>query len=289
MAAVEIERPGGETSESTSFRLLPSSRPPRIRAINPGEDLGTALRKARRRRRISLAQAARDTRIAPRYLNALERGAPMDAFPAPMYARAFLREYTRYLRIETEPLLQLLAPYEPPPVAPTLAVLSKVPPPGGIRGRVLMLAGAAVLSILLVVGSQDPLAPSKTAVDPADLAAAIPSLMAAPGGVTAAAEEDLPRGPVGQAPAGALVQTTGRSWLRVTVDGAVVFEGTAPAGWSRSFADAERIEMLVGNAAAVALTVDGKAVGRLGAAGEVRRIFIVAGPDGFEVRNLPRA
>ncbi|MGH2786149.1 MAG: helix-turn-helix domain-containing protein [Actinomycetota bacterium] len=286
---MEIERTDGDASESTSFRLLPASRGPRIRSINPGEDLGTALRKARRRRRISLAEASRDTRIAPRYLSALERGAPMDAFPAPMYARAFLREYTRYLRIETEPLLQLLAtPSEPPPVAPTLAVLSKVPPPSGIRGRVLALAGAAVLSILLVVGSQDPLAPAKGAVDPAGLALAIPSLVTGTGGAVGT-EEDVPRGLTGAAPAAALVQTTGRSWLRITVDGVTVFEGTAPAGWTRSFDDARRIEMLVGNAAAVALTVDGRPVGRLGAFGEVRRVQIIAGPDGFAVRNLPRS
>lgn len=287
MAAVEIERPAGEAPGSTSFRLLPSSRRPRIRSIDPGNDLGTTLRRTRRRRRISLAQAARDTRIAPRYITALESGAPLDAFPAPMFARAFLREYARYLRIDAEPLLQLLAPYEPPPMAPTLAVLSKAAPRPGVRGRVLALAGAAVLSVLIVVGSQDPLAPPQ-APDITDAAAPIPAIVTAPGALDDA--DDIPRAPAGGVAVGvAQVETTGRSWLRVTVDGEVVFEGTAPAGWSRSFADAERIEMLVGNAAAVTLTVDGEAVGRLGRAGEVRRVLITAGPDGsLQVRNLPR-
>ena len=286
MAAVEIERPAGEAPDSTSFRLLPSSRRPRVRGIDPGDDLGTTLRRARRRRRISLAQAARETRIAPRYITALERGAPLDAFPAPMFARAFLREYARYLRIDPEPLLQLLAPFEPPPMAPTLAVLSKAAPRTGIPGRALALAGAAVLSVLLVVGSQDPLAPPNVK-DAVDLPAPIPAILAAPGGV-ADDIEDVPRGPAGAATSGTLIETTGRSWLRVTVDGDMVFEGMAAPGWNRSFPDAERIEMLVGNASAVSLTVDGKPVGRLGRAGEVRRVLIVAGPEGLEVRNLPR-
>lgn len=285
MAAVEIERPAAEASPSTSFRLLPSSRRSRIRAIDPGNDLGTTLRRARRRRRISLAQAARDTRIAARYITALESGAPLDAFPAPMFARAFLREYARYLRIEADPLLQLLAPYEPPPMAPTLAVLSKAAPRPGVRGRVLALAGAAVLSVLVVVGSQDPLAPPK-APDIADLAAPIPAIVGVPDVLDEA--DDVLRGPAGVAAARTQVRTTGRSWLRITLDGEVVFEGTAPAGWTRSFDDAERIEMLVGNAAAVSLTVEGNLIGRLGRVGEVRRVFITAGPDGLEVQNLPR-
>ena len=286
MAAVEIERPAGDAHGSTSFRLLPPARRPRIRSIDPGNDLGTTLRRARRRRRISLAQAARDTRIAPRYITALESGAPLDAFPAPMFARAFLREYARYLRIDAEPLLQLLAPYEPPPMAPTLAVLSKAAPRSGVRGRVLALAGAAILSVLIGVGSQDPLAPPE-APDIADLPVPVPAVVAAPGALDDA--DDIPRGPAGGVAAGAAqVEATGRSWLRITVDGEVVFEGTAPAGWIRSFAGAERIEMLVGNASAVSLTVDGRSIGRLGRTGEVRRIFITAGPDGFQVRNLPR-
>ena len=151
MATVEIERTpadGGDAHDSASFRLVPSSRAARVRRIDPGEDLGTALRKARRRRKISLAQASRDTRIGLRYLTALERGAPLEEFPAPMYARAFLREYARYLRLEAEPLLQLLAPYEPPPVAPSLAVLARVAPRKRGGGRLVALVVAAAVSVL---------------------------------------------------------------------------------------------------------------------------------------------
>lgn len=285
MAAVEIERPSADAHDSTSFRLLPSTRAPRIRSVDPGEDLGTILRRTRRRRRISLAKAARDTRIAPRYITALEHGAPLDAFPAPVFARAFLREYARYLRIETEPLLQLLTPYEPPPMAPTLAVLSRAAPRPGVRGRVLALAGAAALSLILVVGSMDPL-PPPASTGSVELPP-IPALAAQP--VAPASSDDVPRVPVGSSASTTLISTSGRSWLRIVVDGDVVFEGTASAGWSRSFDGATRIEMLVGNASAVDLTIGGRSYGVLGAAGEVRRVLIVAGPDGPEVKNLARS
>ena len=39
------------------------------------------------------------------YLSALESGAPLSAFPAPVYARGFLREYARYLGLDPEPLV----------------------------------------------------------------------------------------------------------------------------------------------------------------------------------------
>ena len=283
MAAVEIERPAGDAADSSSFRLLPSGRGQRIRRIDPGQDLGTALRRARRRRRISLEQAARDTRIAVRYLVALENGGSLDAFPAPMYARAFLREYARYLRIEPEPLLQLLTPYEPPPVAPTLAVLTRAAPERRPRGRVIALAGAAVLSVLVVLGSQDPLARPPVSDPVADIEP-MPTI-AAPAAPDLG--EEQPRG----LPAGGsavVASTTGRSWLRVTVDGKVVYEGTAPAGWSRSFHAGDRVEMLIGNAAAIDLTVGGRSYGALGRSGEVKRVLIVPGPNGPDVRVLDR-
>lgn len=285
MAAVEIEQPSGDSAHSTSFRLLPAGRAPRIRGIDPGLDLGTALRRARRRRRISLERAARDTRIATRYLTALEQGGRLEEFPAPMYARAFLRAYARYLRIDADPLLQLLAPYEPPPVAPTLRVLTRVAPERGPRGRVVALLGAAALSVLLVLGSQDPLARPGGA-DAARAAEPIPSIVSLPLGL----DRDVvaPHAGAPASASGIATRVTGRSWLRVTVGGRVVFEGTAAEGWTRTFDASEKIEILIGNAAAFELTVAGEPFGRLGAVGEVRRVVVTPTPEGPRVTILDR-
>ncbi len=293
MATVEIERTPldrGDATESTSFRLVPSSRQARVSRIDPGEDLGAALRKARRRRKISLAQASRDTRIGLRYLTALERGAPLEEFPAPMYAKAFLREYAWYLRLEAEPLLQLLAPYEPPPVAPSLAVLARVAPRRQGRGRLVALAVAAAVSVLLVLGADDPLRPPGTPA--AHLDGTIPEAAPATkdaGENAATATEDDARGLPGAGAITADLRASGRSWLRVVADGEVVYEGMAAQGWSRSFSGADRIEILIGNASAVDLLVNGRSMGPLGVAGEVRRLLITTGTDGPVVRNLARS
>jgi hypothetical protein len=293
LATVEIERTpaeGGDAHDSASFRLVPSSRAARVRRIDPGEDLGTALRKARRRRKISLAQASRDTRIGLRYLTALERGAPLDEFPAPMYARAFLREYARYLRLDPESLLQLLAPYEPPPVAPSLAVLARVAPRKRSGARLVALIVAAAVGVLLVLAADDPLPRPSTPVS--DLDETIPAAAPATGdagGDTTPATDDVARGLPGVGAITADLRASGRSWLRVVADGEVVYEGMAAQGWSRSFSGADRVEILIGNAGAVELLVNGRSMGPLGATGEVRRLLITAGTDGPVVRNLARS
>lgn len=236
-----------------------------------------------------MAQAARDTRIAVRYLTALERGAPLEEFPAPVYARAFLREYARYLRLETEPVLQLLTPYEPPPVAPTLAVLRKTAPTGTRNHRRLVaLAAAAVLSILLVLGADEPLPQADVGI-PAPIATEPAAAPATGSGAVDEARVDAPA-PKAPAPGRILtaLRTSGRSWLRVTVDRAVVYEGMVPAGWSRSFAGSERVEILIGNAAAVDLVVGGRSLGSLGSVGEVRRLVITKGSGEPVIRNLAR-
>ncbi|MGH2725770.1 MAG: helix-turn-helix domain-containing protein, partial [Actinomycetota bacterium] len=176
MATAEIERTAGDVErETTTFRVLSPPRAERVRGIEPGQDLGSALRRGRRRRKVSLERAARETRIGVRYLKALETGASLDAFPAPMYARAFLREYARFLRLDPEPLLLLLTPYEPPPVAPTLAVLSGSGPRRSMKsGGVVALIGGALLSVLLVLAGDDPLRTPRSVPAAADLPVTAP-------------------------------------------------------------------------------------------------------------------
>ena len=69
--------------------------------------IGEALRSTRERRGLSIDDVARDTRISPRFLEALE-AEQFDELPAPVYVRGFLRSYASYLKIEAQPLLDHL-------------------------------------------------------------------------------------------------------------------------------------------------------------------------------------
>jgi cytoskeletal protein RodZ len=80
-----------------------------------GGGWGDDLRRARARKRVDLEQAFHETRISPVYLDLLERNAPMTAFPAPVYARAFLREYAAYLGLDSDALVERFEAAGPAP------------------------------------------------------------------------------------------------------------------------------------------------------------------------------
>jgi cytoskeletal protein RodZ len=92
--------------------------------------IGSLLRRARERRGAKLEDASRDTCISTTYLDALEQGAPLSAFPAPVYARGFLREYARYLGLDGDPLVERFWADEPVP-DPVLAASHVAHQPGG--------------------------------------------------------------------------------------------------------------------------------------------------------------
>jgi hypothetical protein len=69
-------------------------------------ELGNTLSRARRARGITLEDVERDTHVSKRYLNALETE-DFTIFPAPVYARGFLRTYSRYLGLNPEELIRV--------------------------------------------------------------------------------------------------------------------------------------------------------------------------------------
>ena len=83
---------------------------------------GDLLRRARVRGGINLERAASDTRIAIEYLQALEDGIPLQSFPAPIYAKFFLREYAEYLRLPSDRMVELFADSDGP-VGPSPATV----------------------------------------------------------------------------------------------------------------------------------------------------------------------
>jgi hypothetical protein len=69
-------------------------------------ELGNTLSRTRRARGITLEDAERDTHVSKRYLLALENE-DFTVFPAPVYARGFLRTYSRYLGLNPEELVRV--------------------------------------------------------------------------------------------------------------------------------------------------------------------------------------
>ena len=67
---------------------------------------------------------------------------------------------------------------------------------------------------------------------------------------------------------------TDTSWLQITVDGVREFQGELDAGTYKSWFGEENVELRIGNAGAVSVTLNGQKLGTLGKPGEVvERVF----------------
>jgi cytoskeletal protein RodZ len=108
-------------------------------------ELGRVLFQARVARGLTIEDAERDTRISKRYLEALERE-DFSAFPAPFYARAFLRTYAQYLGLDAAQLLAALPHARLEPEVAPLPEITRPTTPGFSINWVV--AGIVVLFLL---------------------------------------------------------------------------------------------------------------------------------------------
>jgi len=65
-------------------------------------------------------------------------------------------------------------------------------------------------------------------------------------------------------------------WLSITADGVKQWQGTMRANQSREVQATESVQLTVGDAAAVALTLNGRPLPALGRPGEVKNLTITA-------------
>jgi cytoskeleton protein RodZ len=108
-----------------------------------------ALASARQAAGLSLEEAARQLKFAPRQLEALEAG-QLQRLPGGTFVRGMVRSYAKLLRVDPEPLLAQIAAQVPPPDAERLAQRYSQPVPfsdGARRSNYLYVA----LSLVLLV------------------------------------------------------------------------------------------------------------------------------------------
>lgn len=246
-------------------------------SVSPKTGIGERLKEARQRRGVDLQEVSRVTRIKPRLLEALEKDAPPRAFGAPVYARAFLRTYARYLGLPAESLVEEYhAVHGDGDTAPMRLPQPVRPPRRRSLGHVfLALISAGALVALGVVTVRD--AADRTAHDPGPPADRVDDR---PGGVPAPpadeATEDLRL---------RVRLPDGASWLRVVVDGEVTVRGRRTQGFDRVFRAERRIVVEIDDGGAARLVLNGERLGPPAPSGvSYRETFVLR--DG-EVRTLP--
>jgi len=253
--------------------------------------LGDAFRTAREARGLTLSDVAEHIHIRSVYLGAIE-DEDWSSIGAPVYVRGFIRTYARYLGIDAEDAVARFseeqgasAPLHPASTALPVPNQSVTTQRSSARGGPSVWAVAGVIVAIMLVGfvgyeyyqyqsgnggaALPPAAVSSTAPNAAATAPALATGKATRDGEASGAppSDGASASPVA-AKDSIAVHLTERSWLRVVVDGTVAMEGIFPAGTMRSFAG-KNASVRAGNAGGVAISVGGKNVGRMGAAGDV--------------------
>lgn len=128
------------------------SRQPEEAPASPWE----GLRSAREARGLSVQEVSAHLKLAPRQIDAIERG-DLSALPGAAFARGFVRNYARFLGVDAAPMLaQMESPAALPPAEiasrMTTPSLGRMPSPGD--GRYSSLPAAlVVLLIVMVLGA----------------------------------------------------------------------------------------------------------------------------------------
>jgi len=236
------------------------------------------LRAAREARGLSLADAANATRIWERYLSALEANAPIEEFPAPTYARFFLRGYAEFLGIEPDAIVHEFDEDHPAPEEPALRTVPyERPRRRGIAGALVFLSIVALVALAVVRLQQgrpdEPSAPAVAAGQ--DQGSAAPSNVAEP-----------PTAPPVIHHIRAVLHANDRSWVAVQGDGGVLEAGVVlEAGQHGVYRADRRLEITLGNAGGVSLVVNGEAVAT-GTSGSVLTLAIKLKDGEIVVRTL---
>src|SRR4029077_5542269 len=112
--------------------------------------LGETLRQARLDKGVSLADAARDTRIRRTYLEALEAEDPA-ALPPAVYTRGFLKTYAEYLGLNPQAMVDLYQPAARREPAPSLRpAVPHVPIPRQIPLRPVLYGVSSIVFIAML-------------------------------------------------------------------------------------------------------------------------------------------
>ncbi len=215
--------------------------------------IGAKLQQVRQERGITLAEITQQTLIPERHLLAIEQG-NLEALPELVYVQGFVRKYAQCLGLG-----ELLAELPPIPERPPHWVNSPSAKLGSLRLYLLYVAVVAgIVSVLATLLANN-----------GDRQEELPKEPATPQPQETRAMPTPAVSPTVKHPLNLQIVMRGESWLRVTVDDKVQFEGILAEGQSLTWAGQRQIRLRVGNGAAVSVSFNGSPSAVLGAEGEV--------------------
>ncbi len=258
------------------------------------KEVGAELRKRRELLSLHLNDVERNTHVKAHYLEALEDG-EMDNLPSTVQTRGMLSNYAAFLDMDVDALLLRFAdalqarhrernPQKPPrkpgqPIAANLSNLTNFIAGDMIFGvgMAVLIVGFAIWGVSQVLKLQSEQEVEPTAISISDILLASPDASSFTSTPTFEAVE-IPGEPTQTIVIPTLnvnvnvqvnLVAVERTYMRVTVDGKVKFDGRVTPGNAYPFEAEEQIEVLVGSGAAIRILYNGRDLGLLGAFGQV--------------------
>lgn len=242
--------------------------------MSPADGAGAVLHAERRRQNLSLGDVSRYLKLSVRQVEALERD-DFSPFGGPVFVHGFIRNYSKLLGVDSEPLIEaadvkLMPPAPPAPEAEADAAHAKPPPRHS-------LAAAGLVTFVVVAGAVGFYASRGKAPETSEATAPaielpgvadLPSQAVAPD--AAQTERAHSANPTAATAATATDAVEGgvlrmvfdqESWVEVTDgSGNVIFAQLNPAGARRKVTGAPPLSVVVGNAAGVRLSYNDRDV-----------------------------
>lgn len=273
-------------------------------------EIGARLRERRELISLTVEEVERHTRLRAVFVKALEEGS-FDKLPSPVQTRGMLANYSAFLDLDSDTVLLRFADalqarrrekYEETPREKIqMEVVTSMP---FLRTFIAgdLIFGVAMIAILIAlaiwgVGRVVSLQDARNQItQPAPMIVDVPGdapLPTASLELTFVAVDDIP---LGTSPAEGAFTTQGaptpgtnanvvvsvfaveRVFVRISVDGAVAFEGRMAPRETKVFEADNQVVILTGNAAAIRVTYNGRDLGLMGGVGEVvSRVYLVSG------------
>jgi cytoskeleton protein RodZ len=260
--------------------------------------VGARLRQAREAQGLAIDDVAQQLKFAPRQIESLEQER-FDRLPGPTIARGMVRNYARLLRLDPEPLIERMTPQAekvPDPGQLAERFRNEVPFSEGGKRSTLLYAGFSVGILLLVAAlayewrqerrppqfvapATEPVAPPPVAAVPVEPPPAAGPLRIEEKKVedkkveekkielaTAAPAPQPPAPPAEKPPTASaaqriVVRAEADAWIEIRdASGRTLVATLAPAGSERAVQGRAPFDLVIGNAASVRVTYEGKPV-----------------------------
>ena len=229
-------------------------------------DVGARLRAAREAKQISLREIAATTKISVSALEALEEN-DVAQLPGGIFTRAFVRSYATEVGLDPEEVVRDFVAQVP---AEGIDEEEKYDSQSRehdlfqsqqrMAATVLKLVAISAAVLLLYLGWT---VTTGTDAPEAPVAETAPALLAPVGG-SVRTEPPVTAEPMSQESLTIVLRPRGDCWVSLTIDGELVFEDLMHAGDRESYAAADEMRLIVGDAGAFGFTInqqDGRSLG----------------------------